>query len=206
MAAAAAPAAALVPLAEGAEQPAIRVKLKLAPKPRKKRGPMPQKHYTCPHKKCQGKVFVGRACFNKHMKGHTPLPPSQACLGCGYNPSRVTSLRNHCAATKCGPHSLPKSCLPKSGEAKKLWDRLLAGEPPPAAAPVSEQPPPPQQLFLLDAPPPQLLPFMPGCLPPKLPGMTELQHEQLCADHLEEEEKQKALYDAWLTTKGYKQI
>ena len=60
--------------------------------------------YTCPHKKCQGKVFVGRACFNKHMKGHTPLPPSQACLGCGYNPSRVTSLRNHCAATKCGPH------------------------------------------------------------------------------------------------------
>ena len=162
--------------------------------------------YTCPHKKCQGKVFVGRACFNKHMKGHTPLPPSQACLGCGYNPSRVTSLRNHCAATKCGPHGLPKSCLPKSGEAKKLWDRLLAGEPPPAAAPVSEQPPPPQQLFLLDAPPPQLLPFMPGCLPPKLPGMTELQHEQLCADHLEEEEKQKALYDAWLTTKGYKQI
>ena len=46
---------------------------------------------------------------------------------------------------------------------------------------------------------------MPGCLPPKLPGMTELQHEQLCADHLEGEEKQKALYDAWPTTKGYKQ-
>ena len=91
MAAAAAPAA-LVPLAEGAEQPAFKkVKLKLAPKPRKKRGPMPQKHHTCPHKKCQGKVFVGRACFNKHMKGHTPLPPSQACLGCGYNPCRVTS-------------------------------------------------------------------------------------------------------------------
>ena len=44
MAAAAAPAA-LVPLAEGAEQPAFKkVKLKLAPKPRKKRGPMPQKH------------------------------------------------------------------------------------------------------------------------------------------------------------------
>ena len=67
MAAAAAPAAALVPLAEGAEQPAIRVKLKLAPKPRKKRGPMPQKHGP---KQCDGcgEWLAGERLLKKHKE------------------------------------------------------------------------------------------------------------------------------------------
>ena len=93
----AAPAAALVPLAEGAEQPAIRVKLKLAPKPRKKRGPMPQKHEPKQCDEC-GEWLAGERLLKKHKKKHAPMPAHHSCMRCGYRPSWKTALRNHCEA------------------------------------------------------------------------------------------------------------
>ena len=67
MAAAVAPAA-LVPLAEGAEQPAFKkVKLKLAPKPRKKRGPMPAAHEPKQCDEC-GEWLAGGRLLKKHKK------------------------------------------------------------------------------------------------------------------------------------------
>ena len=107
MAAAAAPAAALVPLAEGAEQPAVRVKLKLAPKPRKKRGPMPQ---TLEPKQCDecGGWLAGGRLLKGHKKGHTPMTAHNPCLRCGFSPSWKTVPRGHCGAvSRCGPRHLP---------------------------------------------------------------------------------------------------
>ena len=110
MAAAAAPAAALVPLAEGAEQPAVRVKLKLAPKPRKKRGLMPQRHEPLQCDEC-GEWLAGERLLKKHKKKHAPMPAHHSCMRCGYRPSWKMALRNHCEAV-CGPEYLPASHLP----------------------------------------------------------------------------------------------
>ena len=208
MAAAAAPAAALVPLAEGAEQPAVRVKLKLAPKPRKKRGPMPQ---TLEPKQCDecGEWLAGERLLKKHKKKHAPMPAHHSCMRCGYRPSWKTALRNHCEAV-CGPEYLPATCLPKSGKAKEKWDKLRGGldeavEQAADAALVElqqqQQPQPPQHHLIV---PPQIcMPFIPNELPPKLAGMTELQYEQLCAEHTEVAAQQWGCYEGWLRRHGY---
>ena len=207
MAAAAAPAA-LVPLAEGAEQPAFKkVKLKLAPKPRKKRGPMPQKHEPKQCDEC-GEWLAGDRLLKKHKKKHTPMPACNSCLNCGFNPSWKTVLRNHCEAV-CGPEYLPAICLPQSGKAKEKWDKLRAGldeaieqaadEAIEAILPDYDQP----AQFRMARPPPACMPFIPNELPPRLAGMTELQHEQLCAEHTELAAQQWDHYEAWLRSKGY---
>ena len=207
MAAAAAPAAALVPLAEGAEQPAIRVKLKLAPKPRKKRGPMPATHKPTQCDEC-GEWLAGERLLKKHKKKHTPMPAIFSCMRCGFTPSWKTVLRNHCEAV-CGPEYLPAICLPQSGKAKEKWDRLRAGldeaidqaadEAIEAILPHYDQP----GQFRLIPPPEACFPFIPNELPPRLAGMTELQHEQLCAEHTELAAQQWDHYEAWLRSKGY---
>ena len=47
------------------------------------------------------------------------------------------------------------------------------------------------------------MPFTPNELPPRLAGMTELQHEQLCAEHADVAAQQWDHYEAWLRSKGY---
>ena len=64
-----------------------------------------------------------------------------------------------------------------------------------------QQPQPPQHHLIV---PPQIcMPFIPNELPPRLAGMTELQYEQLCAEHTEVAAQQWEYYEGWLRRHGY---